>query len=830
MDDQGQLSTRHTLAEHVEGLGAVDAQRLAVHAFLELQRQHAHADQVGAVDALEAFGRDRFHTSQAHALGGPVTRAALAVVGAGDDDQRLFAVHVGFDRFPHAGDLAFRLHARQRPLLDLAIDHGHFVDQLRVGERRTLRGEMVATVGRIGIEVFLGQAHLGQVLTGRAAGHDRVGRRQVIGGDVVAQHRQRAHAGEAAGPGQRAFPVRRAADVGALGAPVVQRADRCTVFHLEGEHRVVDLAELLRLDAGLDHRVDLGIARPQVLQRDRVAIGIVAERILFDIEAHRAGDRVRHHQRRRGQERLLGVRVDAAVEVAVARKHGGGIQVAVDHFLLDLRVQRAAHAVAGGAGEGHDAKAHLLQFGQQAGFFQIQLHGLGAGRQRAFHPRLAGQPGAVGIAGQQGGGDDVARVAGVGATGDRGDDHGAIGHQAIGLFLLARGELAFVGDAAGGQVGGRHTLVRVRRAGHVAHHGGQVELQHALVLRGDQIIGPQASGLGVGFHECDLVVLAAGQAQVIQGLLLDVEHRRGGAELRRHVGNSGAVADGQRVGALAVELDPRTDHALLAQELGQRQHHVGAGDARLRATGEFHADDVGQAHPRGTAEHHALRFQAAHADRDHAQRVHVRGVAVGAHAGIGEGHPVAHLHDRRHFLQIDLMHDPVARRNHVDVLERLLGPVDEVEPVFIAAVFDGAVLLERGLVEAREFHRQRVIHDQLGRHHRVDLRRVTAGIGDGIAQAGQIDQGGLAENVMAHHARREPREIQVLAALDQLAQRGLQRGRVAAAHQVFGQHARGIRQRGIGTGLDRIDRGTGIEIVQRGAGEVLAVLSIHGWR
>ncbi len=93
-----------------------------------------------------------------------------------------------------------------------------------------------------------------------------------------------------------------------------------------------------------------------------------------------------------------------------------------------------------------------------------------------------------------------------------------------------------------------------------------------------------------------------------------------------------------------------------------------------------------------------------------------------------------------------------------------------MEPVFIAAVLDGAVLLERGLVEAGEFHRQRVIHDQLGRHYRIDLRRVTAGIGDGIAQAGQIDQGGLAENVMAHHAGREPREIQVLAALDQLPQ------------------------------------------------------------
>jgi hypothetical protein len=45
------------------------------------------------------------------------------------------------------------------------------------------------------------------------------------------------------------------------------------------------------------------------------------------------------------------------------------------------------------------------------------------------------------------------------------------------------------------------------------------------------------------------------------------------------------------------------------------------------------------------------------------------------------------------------VHDAVARRDHVDVLERLLGPVDEVEAVFVAAVFDGAVLLERLRIE-----------------------------------------------------------------------------------------------------------------------------------
>ena len=223
---------RLALADHVIGLGAVDPQGLAVDAGLKLQRQHAHADQVGAVDALEALGDDGLDTRQTHALGGPVARRALTVVGAGDDDQRLLALHVGLDRLPHAGDLALRLDAGQRALLHLAglVAH-HLVEQLGIGEGRALRGQVVAAVGGVGVKVLLRQAHLRQVFAGRAIQHDGVGRRQVIGGDVVRQHRQRTHALQRPLAGQRAFPVGRTADVGALRTPVVERADRLAGLH-----------------------------------------------------------------------------------------------------------------------------------------------------------------------------------------------------------------------------------------------------------------------------------------------------------------------------------------------------------------------------------------------------------------------------------------------------------------------------------------------------------------------------------------------------------------------------------------------------------------------
>ena len=56
-----------------ESLGIRGDERLPRIAGFELQRQHAHADQVAAVNALEAAGDHRLDAQQLCALGGPVT-------------------------------------------------------------------------------------------------------------------------------------------------------------------------------------------------------------------------------------------------------------------------------------------------------------------------------------------------------------------------------------------------------------------------------------------------------------------------------------------------------------------------------------------------------------------------------------------------------------------------------------------------------------------------------------------------------------------------------------------------------------------------------------
>src|SRR5690606_19625483 len=72
----------------VDRLAAVQAEGARVLAVLELQRQHAHADQVGAVDALEALGYDRLDPEQQGALGRPVARGTGAVLLPREHHQR----------------------------------------------------------------------------------------------------------------------------------------------------------------------------------------------------------------------------------------------------------------------------------------------------------------------------------------------------------------------------------------------------------------------------------------------------------------------------------------------------------------------------------------------------------------------------------------------------------------------------------------------------------------------------------------------------------------------------------------------------------------------
>lgn len=97
-----------------------------------------------------------------------------------------------------------------------------------------------------------------------------------------------------------------------------------------------------------------------------------------------------------------------------------------------------------------------------------------------------------------------------------------------------------------------------------------------------------------------------------------------------HVGDRRTVGERHRRQAGAVELDEAADHALGAQHLGDGQHQVGGGDAFLKLAGQLEADDLGDQHRHGLAEHRGFRLDPADAPAEHAQAVDHGRVAVGS--------------------------------------------------------------------------------------------------------------------------------------------------------------------------------------------------------
>src|SRR5690606_17293751 len=84
------------------------------------------------------------------------------------------------------------------------------------------------------------------------------------------------------------------------------------------EDHGIALLELLALDEIVDRAVELLLRRPNVAEIDLFPVLADADRILGKIDLHRARDRVRHHERRRGEIVSAGKRRDTSLKVSVA--------------------------------------------------------------------------------------------------------------------------------------------------------------------------------------------------------------------------------------------------------------------------------------------------------------------------------------------------------------------------------------------------------------------------------------------------------------------------------------------------------------------------------
>ncbi len=167
------------------------------------------------------------------------------------------------------------------------------VAQADVGEGAADHDLVVASAGAVGVEVTPLDAVLGEVLLlSRGVGLDGTGGRDVVGGDRVAELGQDAGAldvGDRGGLHRHALEVRGLADVGRLGVPlegVALRDGQRLPLGVAREDVGVGLVEHVLADGVRHDVVDLGLGRPDVLEVDRLAVLVDAERVLGDVHLH----------------------------------------------------------------------------------------------------------------------------------------------------------------------------------------------------------------------------------------------------------------------------------------------------------------------------------------------------------------------------------------------------------------------------------------------------------------------------------------------------------------------------------------------------------------
>ena len=116
------------------------------------------------------------------------------------------------------------------------------------------------------------------------------------------------------------------------------------------------------------------------------------------------------------------------------------------------------------------------------------------------------------------------------------------------------------------------------------------------------------------------------------------------------------------------------------------------------------------------------------------------------------------LHHGGQVLQVDLVDDPGAGRDHPEVAEGPLGELEQLVALDVPLHFQLHVELER-LLRAEIVHLDRVVDHQVAGHHRVDPVGVAAHPAHGVAHGGEIDHAGHPGEVLQHHPGGHERDL-----------------------------------------------------------------------
>ena len=195
---------------------------------------------------------------------------------------------------------------------------------------------------------------------------------------------------------------------------------------------------------------------------------------------------------------------------------------------------------------------------------------------------------------------------------------------------------------------------------------------------------------------------------------------------------------------------------MLAQHLHDLEHEVGGRGAFDHGAGQFEADNFGDQHGDGLAEHRSLGLDPANTPAKDGHAVDHGGVAVGADEGVGIGDLMAVLvcigpDGLGEVFKVDLMANPGAGRHDAEVVERVLTPFQEDIPLHVAFIFAIDVVL-KGARGAKFVDHHRVVDDQIDGGQRVDGLGIATKALDAVAHGRQIHHGRNAGEVLHQDA------------------------------------------------------------------------------
>ena len=178
---------------------------------------------------------------------------------------------------------------------------------------------------------------------------------------------------------------------------------------------------------------------------------------------------------------------------------------------------------------------------------------------------------------------------------------------------------------------------------------------------------------------------------------------------------------------------------MAAEDLRDGEHEVRRGRSFGQLAVQLKADDLRRDHIDRLAEHARLGLDSADAPSDDAEPVDHRRVASRCRrANPGTRSRRASDDDLREVFEVDLVHDADRRRNDLEILERLLAPLEELVALAVALEFLFDVVQQRERVGVFvDLHA--VVDDEIDRHERIDLLRIAAGALHRGAHRGEVD-------------------------------------------------------------------------------------------